>query len=61
MITYRLHLYENTNLYMYIVGTPILRTRTSPSSVGVVAPRQLDLSDPHILQYKIQADQVSSI
>lgn len=32
----------------------------SPSSVGVVAPQQLDLTDPNILQYKIQADQVNA-
>ncbi|XP_067935119.1 fas-binding factor 1 homolog isoform X2 [Watersipora subatra] len=43
----------------FSLSTPILRNRTSPSFVGVVAPQQLDLTDPHILQYKIQADQDS--
>jgi len=39
-----------------------MQTRPSPSSlVGVVAPQKLDLTDPTLLQYKIQADQVCSI
>ncbi|KAF6032170.1 hypothetical protein EB796_009526 [Bugula neritina] len=44
----------------FSLSTPLMQTRPSPSSlVGVVAPQKLDLTDPTLLQYKIQADQDS--